>query len=290
MKQYLEIVKTVLDKGVRKDDRTGTGTISVTGMCFEHDMSKGFPLLTTKKIPYRLVTSELEFFIKGLSDKKWLQERNNHIWDEWASPVKVPYRHDTRTKKLMLAERDLGPIYGWQWRHFGAKYEGYDKNYQGQGVDQLKKLVNDLKTIPYSRQMLVMAWNPVDVDKVMPPFCHYGWQVTVANNKINLIWMQRSADVALGLPFNIASYATLLHLLSLETGYRMGKLVGFLGDVHIYLNHLSGLQEQLKRDPSRYPLPQVKTEGFKSIFDWRHTQTKVIGYQSYPVIKFEVAV
>jgi thymidylate synthase len=247
-------------------------------------------LLTTKKIPYRLVASELEFFIKGITDKKWLQERKNHIWDEWATPEKVPYGHDEATKKEMLEERDLGPLYGWQWRHFGAEYRGYEQDYSNQGVDQLKRLVHDLKSSPESRQMLVLAWNPVDRDKVVPPFCHYGFQVTVTDNKLNLLWMQRSVDLALGLPFNIASYATLLHLLSLETGFEMGRLVGELGDTHIYLNHVEGLKEQLARDPDKYPLPKLETENFKSIFDWQYTDSKVVGYESFPSIKFEISI
>jgi len=290
MREYLRIVKTVLAKGKKKEDRTGVGTLSVAGMMFQHDLSRGFPLLTTKKVPFRLVASELEFFLKGITDKKWLQDRDNHIWDEWCAPLKIPYAHDEKTKKRMLKERDLGPLYGWQWRHFGARYQDYKTNYQGRGADQLKKLVEDLKTKPYSRQMLVLAWNPVDIAKVVPPFCHYGFQVTVTQHKLNLFWSQRSVDVALGLPFNIASYATLLHLLALETGYEEGMLTGFLADTHIYLNHLEGMREQLKRDPKKYRLPKVTTKNFKSIFTWQYTDTEVLNYQSYPRIKFEIAV
>lgn len=288
MKAYIDIIKRILDEGIVKKDRTGTGTIAIAGAMFQHDMDEGFPLLTTKKVPLRLVASELEFFIKGISDKRWLQERNNHIWDEWCSPEIIPYAHDEETKKQMMEERDLGPIYGWQWRHFGAKYGGYDKNYEGKGVDQLKRLVDDLKNKPHSRQMLVLAWNPVDVSKVIPPFCHYGFQVTVLNDKLNLMWNQRSVDSALGLPFNIASYGLLLHLLAKETGFKEGKLVGFLGDTHIYLNHVEGLKEQIKRAPFR--LPSVKTENFKSIFDWKFEDTKAENYESHPAIKFEIAV
>jgi len=290
MKAYLDIVKKVLEQGEEKSDRTGTGTIALCGSIFQHDMADGFPLLTTKKIPYRLVASELEFFIKGITDKKWLQERNNHIWDEWCSPQIVPYGHDEETKKKMMAERDLGSIYGWEWRHFGAEYKTYDTDYTGQGVDQLKRLVDDIKTRPHSRQMLVLAWNPIDVDKVIPPYCHFGFQVTVINDKLNLFWFQRSVDVALGLPFNIASYATLLHLLAKETGYQEGKLTGMLTDTHIYSNHIEGLKEQLKRDPNKYPLPKIKTENFTSIFDWQYTNSKIIGYESHPRIKFDIAV
>ena len=290
MQSYLDIVQKILKEGVEKSDRTGTGTFTVPGTIFQHDMQKGFPLLTTKKMPYRLVTSELEFFIKGISDKEWLKERNNHIWDEWCTPLKVPYAHNEETKQKMLKERDLGPIYGWQWRHFGAKYKSYNTDYTGQGVDQLKRLIDDLKKTPYSRQMLVLAWNPVDRDIVVPPFCHYGFQVTILNNKLNLFWSQRSVDVALGLPFNIASYATLLHLLAKEIGYEEGTLTGFLADTHIYLNHIEGLKEQLTRDPNKFPLSKLVTEKFTSIFDWEYTDTEVIGYESYPRIKFEIAV
>lgn len=288
MKAYLDIVRKILREGTIKGDRTGTGTIAIAGAMFEHDMSDGFPLLTTKKMPYRLVASELEFFIKGIADKQWLIDRKNHIWDEWCTPLKVPYAHDEETKAKMLAERDLGPIYGWQWRHFGAQYTSYDADYSRQGVDQLKRLVEDLKTKPDSRQMLVLAWNPVDRDKVVPPFCHYGFQVTVINGKLNLLWNQRSVDTMLGLPFNIASYATLLHLLAKECGFEEGKLVGFLGDTHIYINHLEGVKEQLSRQP--LPLPTLETDNFTSIFDWTYKDSKVINYKSKPRISFDIAV
>jgi thymidylate synthase len=290
MKQYLDIVKKILDRGQPKEDRTGTGTLAIAGVMFQHDMAQGFPLLTTKKIPYRLVASELEFFIKGITDKKWLQDRNNHIWDEWCTPLKVPYSHDRQTQKKMLEERDLGTIYGWEWRHFGAVYKDCQTDYTNQGVDQLKKLVNDLKTKPHSRQMLVLAWNPLDIDKAIPPYCHYAFQVTVINNRLNLFWNQRSVDTMLGLPFNIASYATLLHLLALEAGFEEGILTGFLADTHIYLNHIQGAKEQLSRDPAKYALPKIETNNFKSIFDWQYTDTQVLGYESYPPIKFDIAV
>ncbi|MBI5221370.1 MAG: thymidylate synthase [Candidatus Magasanikbacteria bacterium] len=290
MLAYLNIVKNIIEKGERKANRTGMDALTVAGVMFEHDMAKGFPLLTTKKMPYRLVASELEFFIKGITDKKWLQERNNHIWDEWCTPLKVPYGHDLETKKKMFEERDLGPLYGWQWRHFGAKYISDDTNYEGQGVDQLKKVVNNLKTDPESRRMLVMAWNPMDIEKVVPPFCHYGFQVTVINNKLNLLWNQRSVDTMLGLPFNIASYGLLLHLLAKEAGLAEGRLIGFLADTHIYINHVEGAKEQLSRDPNLYPLSKVETADFTSIFDWKAEDTRLLNYQSYPKIAFEIAV
>lgn len=290
MKAYLDIVKKILETGTRQENRTGIDALVIAGTIFQHDMKDGFPLLTTKKVPYRLVAIELEFFIKGITDKKWLQERNNHIWDEWCTPLKVPYAHDEETKRRMLEERDLGTIYGWEWRHFGASYKSYDTDYAGQGVDQLKTLVDTLKTDPRNRRMLVLAWNPLDINKAVPPYCHYAFQITVIGNRLNLFWNQRSVDVALGLPFNIASYATLLHLLAKEAGYQEGTLTGFLADTHIYVNHIDGIKEQLARDPNKYPLPKIETNNFTSIFEWQAENTQLINYQSYPTIKFEIAV
>ena len=290
MRAYLEIVQNILENGFRKPNRTGVDTLAVAGAMFTHDMTEGFPLLTTKKIPFRLVASELEFFVKGITDKKWLQDRNNHIWDEWCTPLKIKYANDPETKKKMLEERDLGTIYGWEWRHFGAQYQDYQTDYTGQGIDQLKQVVKKLKTDPGDRRMIVMAWNPMDIDKANPPYCHYGFQVTVINNKLNLLWNQRSVDTMLGLPFNIASYALLLHLLAKEANLKEGRLIGFLADTHIYVNHIEGAKEQLARDPKLYPLPQIKTDGFTSIFDWTADDTQLLNYQSHPKINFEIAV
>jgi len=288
MKAYLDIIKKILDHGTLKKNRTGIDAITLAGVMFEHDMSEGFPLLTTKKMPFRLIASELEFFIKGITDKKWLQERNNHIWDEWCTPAKVPYGHDEETKNRMMEERDLGPVYGWQWRNFGAKYDSYDKKPIGNGVDQLRYVVDMLKKNPNDRRMLVSAWNPVDLGKMALPACHYGFQIIVTGDKLNLLWNQRSIDSALGLPFNIASYGLLLHLLAKEAGLKEGRLVGFLGDTHVYVNHTDGLKEQLSRKPHK--LPRLKTENFTSIFDWRYTDSIVEGYEAHPTIKFEIAV
>lgn len=290
MQSYLNIVKKILDEGIEKTDRTGTGTIAIAGAMFEHDMADGFPLLTTKKMPFKVVTAELEFFIKGITDKQWLIDRKCHIWDEWCNPKKVAYAHDEKTKEKMAKERDLGAIYGFQWRHFNAPYQNYDSDYSGQGIDQLKKVIETIKINPNDRRMLVMAWNPGMLDQMALPPCHYGFQITVLNGKINLLWNQRSVDTMLGLPFNIASYATLLHLLAKETGLKEGKLVGFLADVHIYKNHLDGAREQLTRDPNKYKLPTIQTNNFKSIFDWQYTDTELIDYESYDRIQFPIAV
>lgn len=288
MKAYLDIVKRILDEGVLKNNRTGVDTLAIPGTIFEHDMSNGFPLLTTKTVPFRLVASELEFFIKGITDKNWLIERNNHIWDEWCSPEKVRYAHDEETKKKMMGERELGPIYGWQWRNFGARYTSHNTPPEGKGIDQLKNVIDKLKSDPDDRRMIVSAWNPVDFHRMALPPCHYSFQVTVINNKLNLLWNQRSVDTALGLPFNIASYALLLHLLAKQSGLNEGRLVGFLGDTHIYTNHVDGLKEQISRDPMK--LPKINTENFKSIFDWKYEDSKIEEYEHHPTIKFEIAV
>lgn len=288
MRSYLKIVDNILKEGVVKANRTGVDTKAIAGAMFEHDMSEGFPLLTTKSVPFRLVASELEFFIKGMTDKQWLVEQNNHIWDEWCSPDKVPYGHDEETKKKMADERELGPIYGFQWRNFGSTYRSFDQPPEGNGVDQLKNMVKKLKEDPSDRRMIVSAWDPTAIPSMALPPCHYSFQVTVIDGKLNLLWNQRSVDTALGLPFNIASYGLLLHLLAKESGLKEGKLVGFLADTHVYVNHIEGLEEQLSREPLK--LPTVETEKFTSIFDWNYQDTEVKNYEKHPPIKFDIAV
>ncbi|MDR2434582.1 MAG: thymidylate synthase [Treponema sp.] len=288
MKAYLDIVQRILDEGFRKQNRTGVDALTIAGAMFEHDMAEGFPLLGTKRVPFRLVASELEFFIRGITDKEWLRGQNNHIWDEWCSGDAVPYANDEQTRAKMMAERELGPIYGWQWRNFGARYVSHDSAPQGTGVDQLRHLTETLKKDPDSRRMLVSAWNPLDLPRMALPPCHYAFQVTVIDGRLNLLWNQRSVDVALGLPFNIAAYACLLHLLAKEAGFGEGRLIGFLGDTHIYVNHLDAIREQLGR--SLRPLPRIRTEKFSSLFDWHYTDTVVEGYDPHPAIKFEIAV
>jgi thymidylate synthase len=288
MEAYFDILRRILSKGEVKENRTGVDAITVAGAMFEHDMSCGFPILTTKKMPMRLIAAELEFFIRGITDKNWLRSRNVHIWDEWCRPDRVPYGHDDETKRRMSEERDLGPIYGWQWRNFGAEYVSFDQPPRGQGVDQLKRLVETLKNNPGDRRMIVSAWNPKDMHLMALPPCHYSFQVTVINGRLNLLWEQRSVDSGLGLPFNIASYALLLHLLAKETGLQEGRLVGFLADLHIYVNHMEKLKEQLTRKPGA--LPSVVTTNFTSLFDWHHEDSRLVGYQPHPKIDLAIAV
>lgn len=290
MQEYLRLVKKVLDKGSKKKNRTEYDTLALPGATFRHDMPEGFPLLTTKKMPYKLIKTELEFFIKGITDKKWLQDRDNHIWDEWANPKKAPYGHSEEVKQRMKKERDLGPVYGFQWRHFNADYYDYDTDYNEKGKDQLKEVVDKLDENPNSRRMVVSAWNPAQMDKMALPPCHYGFQVNIIGERLHLFWNQRSVDVMLGLPFNIASYATLLHLLAQESGCKEGQLVGHLGDTHIYENHIEGAKKQLDRDPEKYDLPKIETNNFTSIFNWSYEDTKHKNYESYPKINFDIAV
>ena len=288
MKAYLDIVQKIVTQGFRKSNRTGVDTLAIAGAMFEHDMANGFPLLTTKKVPFRLVASELEFFIRGITDKEWLKEKNNHIWDEWCSPDAVPYGNDNETMAKMMAGRELGPIYGWQWRNFGAEYVAHNEMPKGKGIDQFRLLTETLKKDPGSRRMIVSAWNPLDLSRMALPPCHYAFQITVINGRINLLWNQRSVDVALGLPFNIASYGCLLHLLAKEAGLGEGRLIGFLGDTHIYVNHIDAIRGQLAREPRT--LPKIKTPNFSSVFDWRYTDTVIEDYDPHPAIKFDIAV
>lgn len=300
-RQYQGTLHAVLAYGKKKGNRTGVDTIALPSSCINHDMASGFPILTTKKVPFRLVASELEFFIKGLNSKQWLKDRNNHIWDEWCNPRKIPYGTDEATKAKMAAEDDLGLIYGVQWRNFHDPEAFHPTTDFTVGhVDQLKQVVNKLKTNPSDRRMLCSAWNPLALDQMALPPCHVLWQVTVIDNKLHLSWYQRSCDAFLGIPFNIASYGLLLHLLVLETNvyrkekelplFEEGELTGFFTDYHIYENHVDAVKEQLSRHPDKYKLPSIKTNNFTSIFDWKYTDSELVGYESYPSIKAPVAV
>ena len=288
MKAYLDIIQNIIDNWILKENRTGINTISIPWAFFEHNMEEWFPLLTTKQVPFRLVASELEFFIKWITDKNRLIERNNHIRDERCSPEKVKYWHDTNTKQKMLEERELWPIYWFQRRNFGAEYISRDKKPIKEWVDQLKKVVETLKSNPNDRRMIVMARNPQFLHKMALPPCHYWFQILVSDWKLHLLRNQRSVDSMLWLPFNIASYALLLHLLAKEAWLKEWKLVWFLADTHIYTNHLEWAKEQLSRTPTK--LPTIKTENFTSIFDREYTDTVIENYNPQARIKFDVAV
>ena len=464
MKAYIEIVKRVIDAPIHawKKNRTGVPTKSIVGAMFQHDMNDGFPLLTTKKMPFGVIAVELEGFLKGITDKRWYQDRGCHIWNQWSNPTILPdYSSDEERKSLMLQYDDLGPIYGYQWRYQGKRYipkpelektlvpnvynvaYGWNGNlsdiqkklkstwysmirrcyspkdkdyshYGGQGVyvvndwlnfsnfandvqflpnwerkvkdwnkysldkdslglyyygpdscvwadsktqsrhrvnihpfmaispdgkryiyhiikdaadelgldntmisdvlngnyrhhrgwqfirlpyrkrgdngvDQLVDLIEKLKHDPFSRRLLVSAWNVAELDQMALPPCHFAWQMIVSGDeRLNLIWYQRSVDVALGLPFNIASYGLLLTLLAKEVGREPGILTGMLADVHIYANHYLGLDLQVHRDP--LPLPRLNIPKFVDIFSWQHRQLSLSNYTFYPPIKYEIAV
>jgi len=289
--QYQRLISQILLEGSESNDRTGVGTLSIAGAQIRHNMAEGFPLLTVRKVPYRSVRVELEGFINGINSKKWYQDRNCSYWKSWCNPQKVPYGTDEETKTKMLAEDDLGIIYGNNWRGFHDPTGVSDDPFCGVEslhVDQLSDLVKTLKADPNSRRMMVYAWNPLALDHAALPACHDSFQVTVTENKLNLIFRMRSSDAVLGLPSNLASYGTLLHLLAKESGFQEGYLVAHLGDIHIYKNALDAAQEYLKREP--FELPRIFTEGFTSIFDWTHDQTKAVDYKAHDRIKVEVAV
>jgi thymidylate synthase len=252
-------------------------------------MSEGFPLLTIKKVPFKIMAIELEGFIKGITNKNWFQNRNCHIWDEWCNPRKVPYGNDEETKRQMLEEDDLGMIYGSQWRDFHdpvARLYG-DGSYGS--VDQLKNIINTLQKNPQDRRMICSAWNPLALDRMALSPCHVMFQVSVLGNKLNLSWFQRSVDVPLGLPFNIASYGLLLHLLAKIYGFEEGILTGFLNNVHFYNNQMEGVQEILGRT-THYSLPSIETKQCDSLFDWEHSLSSLKNYSCLPTVKMPIAV
>lgn len=298
--QYLATLAEILDEGERTENRTGVDTLAIDGVMLKHDMALGFPLMTTKKMKFSNIASELEFFIKGETSKKWLQDRDNHIWDHWCSPEKVPYGNDEETKAKMFAEDDLGPVYGAQWRKFMDPRLDIEENNNGVvgAVDQLQNCVDRLKSNPDCRRNIVSAWNPLALDRMALVPCHVMFRVGVRNGKLNLSWYQRSCDFPVGVPYNIASYALLLHLLAKETGYEEGQLTGFFDDAHIYVNQVEAVDKQLDRDPGKlprlctYPLKsrsKNEYEDFK-IFDWEHNHTIVLDYNPQSFIKMPVAV
>lgn len=301
MKQYLDMLQHIKENGERKNNRTGIDAFTVAGYMFQHDMAKGFPLLTTKKMYTKAILVELEGFIKGITDKRWYQERGCKIWDEWCNPEVVEYNPVNNADEMKQC-RDLGPIYGYQWRYFNGDYvngspvaEGMLKDELNNSTyvkDQLSIIVDKLKNNPNDRRMVCSAWNPQQLSQQALPSCHVLWHVTVINGKLNLSWFQRSCDAFLGVPFNIASYATLLCLLVAESGLELGTLTGFLSDLHIYENHMDQVNEQLSREPRALPqlvLNQPHGEDF-SIFTWDHKSVEFANYEPHPAIKASVAI
>lgn len=264
MKQYLDLLSHILENGNEKTDRTGTGTKSVFGYQMRFDLQKGFPLLTTKKLHTRSIFHELLWFLKGDTNIKYLHDNKVTIWDEWADE-----------------NGDLGPVYGKQWR----AWQGAD----GKIIDQISQLIHQIKNTPNSRRMLVSAWNVGEVEQMALPPCHIVFQFYVANNKLSCQLYQRSADVFLGVPFNIASYALLTEMLAQVCGLEAGEFIHTLGDAHLYLNHIDQAKLQLSRTP--YELPKLKLNPeIKDIFDFKYEDITIEDYVSHPHIKAEVAV
>lgn len=300
MKQYLDLIKTVLTYGDMTPQRAvvngkPVGQLVVPGLNFRHDMKLGFPLLTTKKVPMRLVAAELEWFISGSTDKKRLQELDVHIWDDWGFP-----------------DGSLGPVYGAQWRHYShyvqtsgwvdpdCKAESRGPTHTRFEIDQFKNLVEGVRKDPYSRRHRVTAWNPAEIDQMALPTCHTEWQTVVTGPRgsgkliLNLCMNQRSADMMLGVPFNIASYALLLLLLAKELGMDPGILDIKFVNAHIYENHIEAAKEQIERTPRILPeimIPEFVSSGdLYSIYKWTHKDFSLFGYNPLPALKMDVAV
>ncbi|TAA72318.1 thymidylate synthase [Planococcus salinarum] len=314
MKQYLDLCEHILDNGTKKEDRTGTGTLSVFGYQMRYNLAEGFPLMTTKKTAFRLIVSELLWFIQGDTNVKTLIAENNHIWDEWAfgqwvssqeydgpdmtdfgrraqkdEQFAVLYKHEMAKFQVRILEDeefaekygDLGPVYGKQWRSWQTT--------TGDTIDQLKNVIESIKKNPDSRRHLVTAWNPEFVEDMALPPCHIMFQFYVADGKLSCQLYQRSADVFLGVPFNIASYALLTHLIARECGLEVGDFVHTTGDTHLYVNHLDQVNEQLSRTPKKLPTLKVN-EDVESIFELTINDISIEGYDPHPRISAPVAV
>src|SRR5690625_3317242 len=311
---YLDLCQHVLENGVKRDDRTNTGTYSVFGHQMRFDLSDGFPLFTTKRVAFRLVASELLLFIKGDTNIRYLLEHNNNIWNEWAfekwvtsdqydGPDMTDFAHrslrDPEFKELydeqmdIFKQRileddefaadfgDLGDVYGKQWRAW--------KTSQNETIDQLKDVIESIRTNPNSRRHIVTAWNPEDIPNMALPPCHTLFQFYVADGKLSCQLYQRSADVFLGVPFNIASYALLTHLIAHETGLQVGEFVHSFGDAHIYTNHVNQIKTQLERPVRAFPQLKIKAEE-KSVFEFELDDFEIVNYNPHPAIKAPIAV
>lgn len=288
MLEYLDLCKTILEKGTKKDDRTGTGTISYFGYQMRFDLSKGFPLLTTKRVHLKSIIHELLWFIKGDTNIKYLVDNDVRIWNDWpyASYKKsTEYQGETIEEfadkiknSVEFAQKwgNLGPVYGKQWRNFG-------------GVDQLEELINQIKTNPTSRRLIISAWNPAEIKEMALPPCHCFMQFYVNDGKLSCQLYQRSADVFLGVPFNIASYSLFTMMIAQVCGLEYGTFVHTIGDAHIYLNHLEQINKQLTRTPRELPTMKINPN-VKSIYDFKYDDFELQNYNPYKGIKGKVAV
>ena len=277
---YLDLLQHVMTNGTEKGDRTGTGTLSHFGAQLRFDLADGFPLLTTKKVHFKSIVYELFWFLSGSTHVDYLQQNNVRIWNEWATA--------DQTARFNRPAGDLGPIYGHQWRNYGAT-KREDGSYDNDGVDQITEVIEQIKINPNSRRLIVSGWNPKEADQVALPPCHTLFQFFVADNKLSCQLYQRSADLFLGVPFNIASYALLTHMVAQVCGLEVGEFVWTGGDCHIYQNHREQVELQLTR--SLYELPTLTLNpDIKDIFAFTFDDISVEGYESHPAIKAKVAV
>ncbi|XP_065188331.1 thymidylate synthase-like [Sycon ciliatum] len=283
--QYLDLIETIIGTGNAKGDRTGTGTRSLFGAQMRFNLRDGqFPLLTTKRVFWRGVVEELLWFVRGCTNAKVLSDKNVHIWDANGSRSFLDKLGHTERE-----EGDLGPVYGFQWRHFGAEYKDMHTDYTGQGVDQLAQVIHTIKTNPNDRRIIMSAWNPADLGKMALPPCHLMCQFYVANGELSCQMYQRSADMGLGIPFNIASYSLLTCMIAEVCDLKPGDFIHTLGDAHVYSNHIQPLQEQLKREPREFPTMKIKRK-VTDIEDFKLEDFELDGYKPHPKIAMEMAV
>lgn len=313
MKQYQDILRSILETGDWKENRTGTRTLAKAGVFFEHDMANGFPLLTARKMPIKSIAVELEGFIKGITSKKWYQERGCHFWDQWANPLVVDSRYkaelqerkmqnwdmleyrgissedlaakhpEVNKRALALELDDLGPLgYSYQLRRFNQVYDEDDDG-TTQQCDQLRSIVKTLKSDPNDRRMVATLWNPLQTSKMALPACTVAWMVTVIGNRLNLSWFQRSCDFVLGAPSDIASMAMMQELLALEANLDAGRLTGLLVDCHVYENHIPAARELLSREPRE--LPGLNLILKSDIFEWTHKDFALSNYNPHPALQ-----
>lgn len=272
--QYKKIIEQCINDGVLRPTRSGISAYSILGITIVHDMKEGFPIITLRQMPQKSIRVETEFYLKGHTDKSWLTERGCHFWDPWHS-------------KNSDNPNDLGPTYGFEWRYFGAEYKGI-RDYKGQGIDQIEWVIENLKSNPENKRLVVSQWNPKDIDQQAIPPCPFAFQLLKYGEELNLIFYQRSGDVCLGLPNDFSEHALLLHLFCKETEFKEGKVIGMFGQIELYENHLDGAKELLKRES--FPLPQIRTNKFTTIFDWVHEDTEFTDYRHGEKIDFQISI